>query len=311
MKTFTNQTMLEITSYLESELKNDIKKVEFCALNPDLTSNSYAGKRINIENETYIYRGYKAWTDLAQLLFCKMLTPVVIDENLVKICFTKLNLQTSFHKTKKGEEKYGVESEFFEINKNEEPAFLLTYKKALTNVKVENKKQILNLGINSGDEFELIKQILHVESFKQMNLVGIDYCASAISFAKERFKEDRNINFFVHDINNLETLNLKKSDLIISIGTFQSPNIDFKKFFMSLIQNYLTKDGAIILGFPNCRWIDGEMIYGAKIPNYEMSEMSNLYKDVVYCKKYLQQKKFRVTITGKDYIFLTATKIGL
>ncbi|MEA2019584.1 MAG: methyltransferase, partial [Campylobacterota bacterium] len=38
-------------------------------------------------------------------------------------------------------------------------------------------------------------------------------------------------------------------------------------------------------------------------------EMSNLYKDVNFCKKYLQQKKFRVTITGKDYIFLTATSI--
>ncbi|MGE4473070.1 MAG: methyltransferase, partial [Sulfuricurvum sp.] len=32
-------------------------------------------------------------------------------------------------------------------------------------------------------------------------------------------------------------------------------------------------------------------------------------KDIYYCKKYLQQKKFRVTLTGKDYLFLTATKI--
>ncbi|MEA3289058.1 MAG: methyltransferase, partial [Campylobacterota bacterium] len=44
-------------------------------------------------------------------------------------------------------------------------------------------------------------------------------------------------------------------------------------------------------------------------PNYNFSEMSILYKDVQFCKKYLQQKKFRVTITGKDYIFLTATSI--
>lgn len=78
---------------------------------------------------------------------------------------------------------------------------------------------------------------------------------------------------------------------------------------MSLVQNYLEDKGSVILGFPNCRWIDGEMIYGAKAPNYVYSELSILFNDVIFCKKYLQQKKYRVTITGKDYIFLTATSI--
>jgi hypothetical protein len=78
---------------------------------------------------------------------------------------------------------------------------------------------------------------------------------------------------------------------------------------MDVVQNRLKRDGAMILGFPNCRWIDGEMIYGAMMKNYSFSEMSNLYKDVNFAKKYLQQKKFRVTITGKDYIFVTATSI--
>ena len=78
---------------------------------------------------------------------------------------------------------------------------------------------------------------------------------------------------------------------------------------MNIVQNYLKNDGAMILGFPNCRWIDGQMIYGAEVKNYNFSELSLLFKDVNYCKKYLQQKKFRVTITGKDYIFLTATSI--
>ena len=80
---------------------------------------------------------------------------------------------------------------------------------------------------------------------------------------------------------------------------------------MSLVQKYLTPNGAFILGFPNSRWIDNELIYGAKAPNYPYSEMSLLFNDVIFAKKYLQQKKFRVTITGREYIFLTATKIGL
>jgi hypothetical protein len=80
---------------------------------------------------------------------------------------------------------------------------------------------------------------------------------------------------------------------------------------MSLVQEHLCNNGALILGFPNSRWMDTELIYGAKAPNYPYSEMSLLFNDVIFAKKYLQQKKFRVTITGREYIFLTATHIGI
>ena len=142
-----------------------------------------------------------------------------------------------------------------------------------------------------------------------MEFVGIDHSKSAIDYAKGVFPEE-NVTFHAEDINVLDTLELGRFDLLISIGTLQSPSINFKPFFMSLVQNYLEKDSAIILGFPNSRWVGGEIIYGAKAPNYVMSEQSLLYNDVIFCKKYLQQKKFRVTITGKQYVFLTATKIG-
>lgn len=305
---FTNESMLSISILLQEELsKKD--KVSFTVVNPDYTQEVYAGKEIIIEGKTYLYRGFKAWTDLCELLFCRMLTPSKINDYLVSLSFEKLNVDESFHKTKAGNEKYGVESSFFQIHKNEEPAFLLPYKHALHNVKVQNRKTVLDLGVNSGDEFALIKELLSEEEYKALRLVGIDYSASAIAYAQDKFPEE-NVSFIEHDINKLGELNLGKFDLIISIGTFQSPNIDFKPFFMSLVQNYLNEGGAIILGFPNCRWMGGEMIYGAKVPNYSYSEMGMLYSDVIYCKKYLQQKKFRVTLTGKNYVFLTATKIG-
>ncbi len=309
-KRFTNESMLEITEYLNLELRQGKEMASFEVLNPDCAQGVYAGKSIKVKEKIYLYRGYKAWTDLAELLFCRMLTPVIVDEDTVLISFEKLNIEESFHSSEGKEEKYGVESPFFQINKNEEPAFLLPYRHALKNVKIEKRKRILDLGVNSGDEFHLIKEILSDEDYKKSELVGIDYSASAIDFAQKRFPEE-NVNFIEHDINRLDELKLGKFDLIISIGTFQSPNIDFKPFFMSLVQNYLNPEGAIILGFPNCRWMGGEMIYGAKVPNYAYSEMGMLYSDAIYCKKYLQQKKFRVTLTGKDYVFLTATKIGV
>ena len=228
----------------------------------------------------------------------------------MKLTFNKLNTHDSFHSDpiQQRQEKYGIHSKFFKINKNEEPTFLLTYQRALHAVKIKQRQRILNLGINKGDEFELIQTLVTPEHFERMELIGIDHSQTALKVAKQRFPSK---SFYAIDINQLATLNLPKADLIISIGTLQSPSILYKPFLMSLVQEHLDKNGALILGFPNSRWIDGELIYGAKAPNYPYSEMSLLFNDVIFAKKYLQQKKFRVTITGREYIFLTATRIGI
>jgi len=299
------EILLQLTELLE-----DNKQFSFEVLNPDVSSSSYAGSTLEIQGESYIYRGYKAWIDLAQILFCKMLTPKLINEHTVVLTFQKLNREDSFHTgdVEDVKEKYGSQSHFSAIHKSEEPAFIHAYTKALEAVKVGSRKHILNLGVNSGDEFKTIQNMLENPTFNAIKFTGIDYSTSAIAQAKENFPSS-NMNFYAHDINDMDSLSLEKSDLIISIGTLQSSSLNFKPFFSSLVQNYLTKDGAIILGFPNCRWIDGEMVYGAKAPNYSYSEMSIVVKDIYYCKKYLQQHKYRVTITGKDYLFLTATSI--
>ncbi|MDD2651851.1 MAG: class I SAM-dependent methyltransferase [Sulfurimonas sp.] len=257
------------------------------------------------------YFGYKTFVDLAQLFTMKLLTPFKKDETTTTLRFQKLATDSSFHNSNDtGSEKYGVQSQFFAIDKTKEFSFLYHYQNALEFVDIKNKKRVLNLGVNSGDEFVVIKEILGHDIFEKIEFVGIDYSASAIAYAKDEFRTDKNVEFFCHDINKLNELNLGKFDLIISIGTLQSSNIEFNATFMSLYQNYLSESGSIVLGFPNCRWIDGEMIYGAKAPNYNFSELSLVLKDIHFCKKYLQQKKYRVVVTGKDYFFLSARKIG-
>ena len=242
------------------------------------------------------------------MFFSKVIDIDKKDENY-QVTLEKLVTTNSFHKDASTniERKYGKDSQFAKIDKPSQPAFLHYYLQALKNAKVETRNKILNLGVNQADEFEVIKK--NVTNFNELELLGLDYVPSAIESAKEKFKDDSNVTLKVGDINKLNELGLERYDLIISIGTLQSSGINFNEKFMEIVQNYLKKDGAMILGFPNCRWIDNEMIYGAKAKNYSFSELSVLYKDVMFCKKYLQQKKFRVTITGKDYIFLTATSI--
>lgn len=310
MLTFSNQTMTQIITLLQNTLQGlDSKEiVQFRVLNPDTASSLYNGNTIMCNGTEYIYRGYKSWIDLAHLLKCRMLTPKVVDTYHIIMSYEKLDAKSSFHRniTNK-EEKYGKGSIFGQIHKNEESSFIYSYIQALKNVHINKRVRILNLGVNSGDEFEAIKN--YAENFNDLELVGIDYCESAIATAKDKFKNTPNISLHVANINELDSLNLGKFDLIISIGTLQSSNLEYNKLLMSIVQNQLKKEGAMILGFPNCRWIDGEMIYGARVKNYPFSEMGLLYKDVIFAKKYLQQKKFRVTVTGKDYIFVTATSI--
>lgn len=310
IKKFTIQNMQEILKYLKEIKLNENEIIQIEVLNPDLVDNAYAGKRVSFNGVDYLYRSFKAWNDLAEILFCKLMIPELQNKNTIKLTFKKLNTNESFHNQKDLEnEKYGTKSDFSLINKSEEPSFIHSFTQALTNAKVQNRKNILNLGVNRADEFEVIQNMLNNDEFMDLNLVGVDFCPSAIEHAKKRFP--KNAEFHVHDINKLDELNLTKADLLISIGTLQSSSLNFKLLFSSLIQNYLSKDSAIILGFPNCRWINGEMIFGAMAKNYSYSEMSVLHKDIYFCKKYLQQKKYRVTITGKNYIFLTATKINI
>ncbi len=307
IKTFYQESLFEINQWIEQQIKSN-QLIQFQVLNPDL-EDRYSGEIVTIEEQDYRYRGYKVWINLAELHLCKMLTPKIQNNHLVEISFKRIKREDSFHTApiQNQKEKYGVASPFFRINKNEEPTFLLAYQRALTLVKVAKRKHILNLGINKGDEFELIQELIGKESFKKINFSGIDHAQSTLDFAQRRF--GANVALYNIDINHLKRLQLPPADLIISIGTLQSPSIPYKPFLMSLVQEHLTKDGALILGFPNSRWMGGELIYGAKAPNYPYSEMSLLYNDVIFAKKYLQQKKFRVTITGREYIFLTATKI--
>jgi hypothetical protein len=281
----------------------EFKEKRFEEIFPILEKELYKMDTIHLSSNNL---DIKAWSDLASLLFTKI-TSINTSSNELKLTLEKLNKTNSFHKEQNIEEKYGKDSPFNSIDKMNQPAFLHYYLQALKNVKIDTRTNILNLGVNSGDEFEIIKKISG--TFKEQNFIGIDYCSSAIELADDKFSDHQNVKFLVGDINNLDEIINQKYDLIITIGTLQSASLNFKTTFMDIIQNYLEKDGALIMGFPNCRWYDGQMIYGASAPNYNFSEMSILYNDVIFCKKYLQQKKFRVTLTGKEYIFLTATSI--
>jgi len=179
MQLFKEQNILEIFNYLEQELKNS-SQVSIETLNPD-------------ENKDAIT--LKSWADLAELLKCKLNIPKV-NGNKVVLTFTKLE-DSSFHNFSNIDktEKYGVNSLFFKIDKTKLPYFSYHYKEAVKFVNVASRKNILNLGVNRGDEFVFIKDLLGSEVFAKLNLTGVDHSKSAIEYAKNSLPE--NCEFYV------------------------------------------------------------------------------------------------------------------
>jgi len=289
---FSKSSLREILLELENN-KKDI--FSFLVLNPDIAIGLYAGEEI----EGYRYRSYKSWFDLAYLSGYRLLTPEKYNDELTLLRFQKL-LPESFHQDKSSN-RYSPKSQFARIRKNEEPSFYIPYTSALKRIDISSRKEILSLGLNRGDELEPIFE------YSNPHITGIDIECFALNIAKERFSPY--LTTHCMDLNKIDSINLGKFDLIISIGTLQSPSINMKKLIMDLVQKYLKDDGAILLGWPNSRWIDGELIYGAKVKNYNFSELSLVIKDLFWIKKYLQQHKFKVAITGREYLFLEAVKI--
>ena len=62
-----------------------------------------------------------------------MLTPRIVNDHTIIAKYKKLNKNESFHKEEKNEEKYGVNSTFASIKKNEQASFLHYYLEALKN----------------------------------------------------------------------------------------------------------------------------------------------------------------------------------
>lgn len=308
MKTFTNEPLIVIFDWLESQLCADSssgKVITFQVPHPDLGVGSYAGETAQGAK----HRSLKNWLDLAEKLDCHFLTPIESNDREVVLRFKPMAKTNNWHDNtpSKDKEKYGTDTEYARVNKLEEASFLFDYREALKWLKIPAGAKMLALGVNRGDELAALQSIVGDVIFDGLQFTGVDVSASAIAVAGKRFSGDWH-RFYCHDLNQIDELDLGKFDCILSIDTLQSPGIDGQALLRTLMQKHCTTNGRILFGFPNCRHLDGEIKYGAKVKNYATPELSLLFKDVGFYKRYLQQHRFRVKISGKYTVFVAAMR---
>lgn len=301
-------SLLEIALAMRRAFAAGATTFELDVLDPDMGRGRHAGERVDIDGVAHVHRPFRVWVDLAERMRLRLRTPRPAAPPLVRLVFEPLSPASALD-ISDPTEKYGTSSPFARISKLEDPSFVLDMADALERIALPAGARVLDLGVNTGDELALLLALW--PALRDATLVGVDHSASAIAAARTRFAgiAGPRIELHVADLappGALAALGLGRFDLVLSIGTLQSPGIDDRDLLRRIVQDHLTPTGAVLLGIPNCRYVDGEVEYGTRMKNFSQPELGLLIKDVAFYRKYLQQHHRQVFVTGKHYLLVTA-----
>lgn len=297
------EALLDVIAWLAPRLARD-GAATVRVLDPDFGRGRYAGERIEIDGAPYVHRPLRAWIDLAERLGARLCTPRAAERPWLELRFERLDPDARWAPPADAPitERYGAESGFSRIAKAEDPGFVLDLREALGRVALAPGARVLDLGVNTGDEVALMMALQPELDF---HIVGVDHSASALAVARARLPADR-VELVEADLAALPIAGLGRFELIVSIGVLQSGALDDRELLRRMVQHHLAPRGSVILGLPNCRYIAGEIEYGARMRNFRQPELGLLVKDIAFYRKYLQQHQRDVFVTGKHELFVTA-----
>ncbi len=297
--------MVELIAAMRRRLAAGETRITLRVPDPDHSRGHYAGERVTVGGRSDVHRPLQIWLDLAERLGLRLLTPRPLPDRLMELRFEPLAEEIRWRGEGPTSERYGSDSPFQRISKLEEPHLVADVADALDRIDPPEDARVLGLGINRGDEFRLLCE-LRPGLAERGSFVGVDHSASALELARSRLPGD-NMTFIEADLNDLPSLELGRFDLILDFGTLQSPGVADRDLLRHLIRDRLRpKRGGLLIAMPNCRYVDGEQIYGARMRNFRRPDLSLLLKDSAFYRRYLNQHHHQVFVTGKYDLLLTA-----
>jgi SAM-dependent methyltransferase len=299
------ETLHQVLQVLREALAGGDRAPTLRVLDPDLGRGRFAGELVERGGETFVHRPWRVWLGLAERLGLRLLTPRVVgDTGLVDLRFERLggdgDAPSAGEAPGDATERYGAAAPFARISRAEDPGVLVDLDDALDRIPLPAAPRILDLGCNTGELLALLVALR--PALAAAELVGVDHSASALAAAAERLPRGR---WLQADLAAALPRELGRFDLVVAWATLQSGALDDRALLRAVVQDHLAPDGSVLLGVPNCRYLDGETLHGARMKNFRQPELGLLFKDVAFYRKYLQQHRRRVFVTGRDYILVT------
>ena len=304
--TFRAEPLTAVIAHVEAALAAGADVIALRVLDPDLGRGHYSGELVDIGGVAHVHRPLRAWLDLADRLGLRLATPRPATAPLIELRLERLDPHARWQADVPDDirERYGPASAYQRIRKLEEPGFALDLAAAYRRVALPPTARVLALGVNTGDELVLLAEQVP-GLIDHGALVGVDHSDGALTVARARFPAGRH-RFVAADLADLAAHDLGRFELVVALGVLQSPGVDDRALLRRIVQDHLAQGGAIVLGLPNCRYLDGELQHGARMKNFREPELGLVVKDLAFYRKYLQQHDRQVFVTGQHYLLLTA-----
>lgn len=287
--------LVEIIAHVTAEVAAGAEVVWLHVLDPDRARGCATGERV----DGAYHRPLRVWVELADRLGLRLRTPVALGGDRVAIGLERLAAAAPAASDARA--RYAPGSAFARLDKREEPGFVLDLADALARARLPSGARVLELGVNTGDALVLARALR--PELRDATFVGVDHSAEALAAATARLGAA--FTGLAIDLAALPDRALGRFDLVLAIGTLQSPGVDDRALLRHVVQERLTPTGAVIVGVPNCRYRDGELLHGARMRNFTQPELGLVVKDVAFYRKYLQQHDREVFVTGHHYLFVT------
>ncbi|MBC8478342.1 MAG: hypothetical protein ISR91_05435 [Candidatus Delongbacteria bacterium] len=272
------------------------------------------GETCDGKDETWIYRPWRQFLDLAELADCYLHTPLRYG-NLLLLEFEAMEQRGSWKDDPlRGEEKsaaeydekYGAHSLYNRFNRFEEPWVADEMLHAFDRAGLHPGDRVLSLGVNSGKELTLFRHWRGGGLFEKLQFTGIDLAASALEQAQERLPED-NCRFIQADLRELPRLDLPPQNLIMAISVLQSSSLLRDDLLNYLVRSLAAQRCTFLVGFPDSRYARLRLLQGVSTAHNARPDYTKLVKELRYYTRYFSSHRYRVTLGGRYYVILTAS----
>lgn len=298
------ERLLDVIAHVEAAFERGESTAWLRVPDPNRAAGLYAGEPEVGGAAGIAPRSWLVWAELASRLRCRLQVGASAGEPSIELGFTKLDESKAWLcNAAIGKEKYAPDGAFGRIHKSEDPSFVLDLRDALGRVGLSRGARVLELGVNTAEVLELA--ITCCPQLRDASFVGVDHEPKALEVAAQRLVRFE-ASFIEADLAGLAELPLGQFDLVMSFSTLQSRGVDDRAVLRHIVQERLRPGGAVILGLPNCTYVDGEVLYGAKMKNFRQPDLSVVVKEIAFYRKYLHQHRFRVFVTGKHELLVTA-----